>query len=216
MLLLGTAAAAVAAPVTGLALWGRGLTAPPAAVPTPTAAPPTFTVPEVPQLTGALSQHPAAGALAWADAHGVLPLPSGASPDQHLMRGDLVLALHRFAGTPAVPTESLPVLLADVPQDPERAAATLWLHGQGVLWGDAELRIHPDAPATHTATVQLLGSLLGPALVGAGIEAGPVLEPVHSVILGPDGAAGIDPESAPLTLGQLALALHGVELALAT
>ena len=108
-------------------------------------------------------------AMTWADENGVLPGTDGAfSPEAAVTRGELAVALHRFAGTPAVPLEDVPVLIVDLGEDPEQASALLWLHGRGALWGDAELKVHPGDPATRTGAAEMLAALLRPALAGVG------------------------------------------------
>lgn len=108
-------------------------------------------------------------AMVWADSTGVLPATGGAfSPDAVVTRGEVAAALHRFAGTPAVPLEDVPVLIVDLGEDPEQASALLWLHGRGALWGDAELKVHPGDPATREGATGMLAALLRPALAGIG------------------------------------------------
>ena len=108
-------------------------------------------------------------AMLWADDTGVLPAAGGAfSPEAVVTRGEVAAALHRFAGTPAVPLEDVPVLIVDLGEDPEQASALLWLHGRGALWGDAELKVHPDDPATREGASGMLAALLRPALAGIG------------------------------------------------
>ena len=108
-------------------------------------------------------------AMLWADDTGVLPAAGGAfSPEAVVTRGEVAAALHRFAGTPAVPLEEVPVLIVDLGEDPEQASALLWLHGRGALWGDAELKVHPDDPATREGASGMLAALLRPALAGIG------------------------------------------------
>ena len=108
-------------------------------------------------------------AMLWADDTDVLPAAGGAfSPDAVVTRGEVAAALHRFAGTPAVPLEDVPVLIVDLGEDPEQASALLWLHGRGALWGDAELKVHPEDPATREGASGMLAALLRPALAGIG------------------------------------------------
>ncbi len=107
--------------------------------------------------------------MIWADGTGVLPATGGAfSPDTVVTRGEVAAALHRFAGTPAVPLEDVPVLIVDLGENQEQASALLWLHGRGALWGDAELRVHPAEPATRDCASGMLAALLRPALAGVG------------------------------------------------
>ena len=108
-------------------------------------------------------------AMVWAEETGVLPAAGGAfSPDAVVTRGEVAAALHRFAGTPAVPLEDVPVLIVDLGEDPAQASALLWLHGRGALWGDAELKVHPEDPATREGASGMLAALLRPALAGIG------------------------------------------------
>ena len=108
-------------------------------------------------------------AMLWADDTGVLPAAGGAfSPEAVVTRGEVAAALHRFAGTPAVPLEDVPVLIVDLGEDPAQASALLWLHGRGALWGDAELKVHPEDPATREGASGMLAALLRPALAGIG------------------------------------------------
>lgn len=109
-------------------------------------------------------------AMEWADATGVQPSREGSryAPEEPVTRGDLALALHRFAGAPAVPLGTTPALLTDLGEEPDRASALLWLHGRGALWGDASLQVHPGRTATRGCTARMLTALLRPALAGAG------------------------------------------------
>lgn len=150
--------------------------------------------------------HPAATAMAWADATGVQPAMDGDyRPEDEVTRGAMALALHRFAGAPALDLGTIPVLLTDVPEDPERSAAVQWLHGHGALWGDAELRVHPDQPAQRAWGATLLTDLLVPALSAAGHDASALLE-----------AAPVGPEDAVLTRADLATMLFDVDQALSS
>src|SRR5699024_8522028 len=117
------------------------------------------------------ADHPDAEAIRWAHETGVQPAPSAAGylPQAAVTRGDVAVALHRLAGAPAVDLQGLPVLFTDLGEDPARVAAVLWLHGRGALWGDAELRVHPDDPATRDFTATMLTALLRPALAGVGV-----------------------------------------------
>ena len=108
-------------------------------------------------------------AMIWADDAGILPASGGAfSPDAAVTRGGTAAALHRFAGTPAVPLEDVPVLIVDLGEDAAQTSALLWLHGRGALWGDAELKVHPEDPATRSCAAEMLAALLRPALAGVG------------------------------------------------
>lgn len=112
-------------------------------------------------------------AMVWADSVGVLPaLADGTyAPSSGVTRGDVAVALHRFAGSPEVPG-GLPALIVDLGDVPEQAAALLWLHGRGALWGDADLKVHPDRSATVADASGLLAALLRPALDGEGLMDG--------------------------------------------
>src|SRR5699024_3945709 len=126
---------------------------------------PSALFPDVP------ADDPGAEAIRWAHETGVQPAPSAAgySPQTAVTRGDVAVALHRLAGTPAVDLQGLPVLFTDLGEDPARVAAVLWLHGRGALWGDAELQVHADDPATRDCTATMLTALLRPALAGVGV-----------------------------------------------
>ncbi|MGN7210307.1 S-layer homology domain-containing protein [Brachybacterium paraconglomeratum] len=133
-------------------------------------------------------------AMLWADDTGVLPAAGGAfSPEAVVTRGEVAAALHRFAGTPAVPLEDVPVLIVDLGEDPEQASALLWLHGRGALWGDAELKVHPDDPATREGASGMLAALLRPALAGIG-----AVWPSG----GADGSGGTEGKDLPAGLSQ--------------
>lgn len=133
-------------------------------------------------------------AMLWADDTGVLPAAGGAfSPEAVVTRGEVAAALHRFAGTPAVPLEDVPVLIVDLGEDPEQASALLWLHGRGALWGDAELKVHPDDPATREGASGMLAALLRPALAGIG-----AVWPAG----GADGSGGAEGKDLPAGLSQ--------------
>lgn len=114
---------------------------------------------------------PAAEAIRWADETGVQPALTATdySPQDAVNRGDVALALHRMAGAPAVDLGSAPVPFTDLGEDAARVTAMLWLHGRGAVWGDAELRVHPDEPATRDCAAAMLTALLRPALAGMGV-----------------------------------------------
>ncbi|MEJ6541855.1 S-layer homology domain-containing protein [Brachybacterium paraconglomeratum] len=144
-------------------------------------------------------------AMLWADETGVLPAAGGAfSPEAVMTRGEVAAALHRFAGTPAVPLEDVPVLIVDLGEDPEQASALLWLHGRGALWGDAELKVHPEDPATREGASGMLAALLRPALAGIGAvwPAGGADGP--GAAEGKDIPGGISPDAAWLTSAGMA------------
>lgn len=109
-------------------------------------------------------------AYRWADATGVQPaLEDGSyAPGTAVTRGDLALALHRFVGAPAVPSEAVPAMLADLDTVPERRDAQLWLFGHAALWGDLSLCVHPDEPASRESASQTLTALLRPSLTAPG------------------------------------------------
>lgn len=201
LLLAGAGAAALALPVAGAALVlgraGRGANG----LDTDAALSPS-------------AANPAQDALSWAHDSDVLPaLPDGSfAPDAVVTRADLALALHRFAGAPTPNLAGVPTPVADVPEDPERAAAVLWLHGRGALWGDAELRVRPDEPATQEAGRGIVTALLEPALTGAGIDATTVLE--AALTTGEGTTKGGTVDAAPLTRAVLATTLHSVDQAL--
>lgn len=114
---------------------------------------------------------PGAEAILWAHRTGVQPAlsPTEYAPGTEVTRGDVAVALHRLAGAPAVDLGTVPALFTDLGEDPARGSAVLWLHGRGALWGDAELRVHPDAPATRDCTAMMLAALMRPALAGMGV-----------------------------------------------
>lgn len=144
-------------------------------------------------------------AMLWADETGVLPAAGGAfSPEAVMTRGEVAAALHRFAGTPAVPLEDVPVLVVDLGEDPAQASALLWLHGRGALWGDAELKVHPEDPATREGASGMLAALLRPALAGIGAvwPAGGADGP--GAAEGKDIPGGISPDAAWLTSAGMA------------
>lgn len=237
VLLFGSAAAAVAVPIAGLALVTRSsATDDPAAARAGGIISSGQVRPALASFTDVPADHPAVEAIAWAHGTGVQPgLEDGTyAPNSEVTRGELAAALHRLAGAPVIDVDATPTLLTDVPSDPDHAAAVLWLHGRGVIWGDAELRVHPDAPATCAEGAVILTDLLAPALAGAVVDAAPALQAVLSVlgsshtvgsgdssatrgVAGLDGEAlsAVDPD-APLTRAHLALALHQVEITLAS
>lgn len=177
------------------------------------------------------ADHPAATAIQWAHESGVQPALSARSyaPDQGLDRGAVVVALHRLAGAPAVDTAALPHPFTDLGEDPARVTAMLWLHGRGALWGDAEMRVRPEDPATRDCTAMLLAALLRPALAGHGVTWDPATDtalpqPAEPGSALPDlawlVAAGMAPEGvlpedadgdATVTRADLALSLHRVD-----
>ncbi|APX33426.1 hypothetical protein BH708_12640 [Brachybacterium sp. P6-10-X1] len=185
-------------------------------------------------LSDAAAEDEGRAAMDWADATGVQPAPEGSryAPEEPVTRGDVALALHRFAGSPVVPLGTTPALLTDLGEDPERAAALLWLHGRGALWGDASLRVHPERTATRDGTATMLTALLRPALAGAGWDVPDDATLPHPVEPWSAraaarwlGAAGIAPglsagsEGAgeeSTTRGDLALCLHRADAVIAS
>lgn len=114
---------------------------------------------------------PGAEAIRWAHMTGVQPglSPTEYAPDAQVTRGDIAVALHRLAGSPAVDLGTVPTVFTDLGEDPARVSAVLWLHGRGALWGDAQLRVHPDGPATRDCAAMMLAALMRPALAGMGV-----------------------------------------------
>lgn len=225
-LLLAGAAAAVAVPVTAGTLLRRekpgALSAGPAqSVPGPGAD-------EKSPFEDLAADTPGYEAMLWAHQTGVQPALSSTdyAPGTEISRGDVAVALHRLAGAPVVDLGTIPALFVDLGEDPSRVSAVLWLHGRGALWGDAELRVHPDAPATRDCTAMMLAALMRPALVGMGVtwDASAEVSLPQPEDLGsaqPDvawlAAAGIAPDSyaaddwtgdAGVTRAELAVSLH--------
>lgn len=155
VLLVGAATAVTLPVVAGALLRGRG-SAPSAARP----------------FADVAADAPGAEAMAWAHETGVQPAVSATAyaPAAAVTRADVALVLHRFAGAPAVPLATAPAPIADLCEDPAQAAALIWLHGRGALWGDAELRVHPEQPATRDGAAMMLAALLRPALTGVGVS----------------------------------------------
>lgn len=230
LLLAGAAAAAVTGAVgVGALLTRSGGPAPLAAAQGGAAASATSPFSDVKDGAEGLD------AMVWADENGVQPALDGSSysPSAAVTRGDLALALHRFAGSPAVPLGTTPALLTDLGEDPDRAAALLWLHGRGALWGDASLQVHPGRRATRGCTASVLTALLRPALAGAGavwdvpddsalphpvepwsaLAAARWLEATGIVSGVPAGFDRADEEST--TRGDLALCLHRADAVIA-
>ncbi|MFC7464044.1 hypothetical protein [Brachybacterium sp. GCM10030252] len=165
-LVAGTAAAAIGSSVTAGALLSRtagGATSASAGAGAGNA-------PVTSPFTDVPDDAPGLEAMRWADETGVQPADdSGAySPDAVLTRGAVALALHRFAGAPAVPRETAPALITDLGDDVEIATALLWLHGRGAVWGDPDLRVRPEEDATRDCVAGMLAALLRPALAGYG------------------------------------------------
>lgn len=131
-------------------------------------------------------------AMLWADETGVQPsLEDGTyAPGRTVTRGQLAVALHRFGGSPEVPVASTPALITDLGDDAEQAAALLWLHGRGALWGDAALQVHPDGEATLSCEASMLTALLRPSLAALGVTWSPAAEIA-------DAAESEDPATAP-------------------
>lgn len=239
LLLAGSVAAAIALPVTaGGLLARRGHDSAPAASSSGgggIAADADLTSPFSDVADGAEGL----AAMLWAEETGVQPArPDGAyDPDAPLTRGDLGLALYRFAGSPDLATEAAPALITDVGSDPLYARALLWLHGRGALWGDHELRVHPEAEATRRSGAQMVTALVRPALAGIGVswdpatdsalpglsEDEPSADEVHWLSAAgmlisaqqPEEAADWDGDQI-LTRAHLAIALHRVDEVIAS
>jgi len=198
LLLAGAAAAAVTGAVgVGALLTRSGGPAPLAAAQGGAAASATSPFSDVKDGAEGLD------AMVWADENGVQPALDGSSysPGAAVTRGDLALALHRFAGSPAVPLDGTPALIVDLGEEPARAAALLWLHGRGALWGDASLKVHPDDPATQDCAAGLLTALLRPALAGVGVTwdpstGGPSADDSSGVESPAAGTSGDEPSPA--------------------
>lgn len=169
IVLLAGAAAAVVVPVTAGALLRREAPAALSAGAAQSAPGPGTDV--EPQFEDVVGGSPGADAIDWAHSTGVQPAlsPTEYAPDADVTRGDVAVALHRLAGSPAVDLGTVPTPFTDLGEDPARVSAVLWLHGRGALWGDAELRVHPDAPATRDCTAMMLAALMRPALAGMGV-----------------------------------------------
>ena len=239
LLLAGSVAAALALPVTaGGLLARRGHDSPPAASSSGgggTAIDADLTSPFSDVADGAEGL----AAMLWAEETGVQPAPTGNTydPDAPVTRGDLALALYRFAGSPELATEAAPALIADIGSDPLYARALLWLHGRGALWGDHELRVHPEAEATRRCAAQMVTALVRPALAGIGVswdpatdsalpglsEDEPSADEVHWLSAAgmlisaqqPEEAADWDGDQI-LTRAHLAIALHRVDEVIAS
>ena len=218
VLLVGAAAAVTGAVGAGALLRG-GPTAPSAAssrgaAPGGGSAADPF--PDVP------ADHPAAEAIRWADRTRVQPAVSATeyAPANAVTRGDVAVALHRLAGAPAVDLPGTPVLFTDLGEDPQRVSAVLWLHGRGAVWGDAELRIRPEEPATRDGAAAMLTALLRPALAGIGVTweaTGPAVEGVTWLVAAGMAAPELADLSAdaPVTRADLAVSLHRAEAVIA-
>ncbi|MGP9536582.1 S-layer homology domain-containing protein [Brachybacterium sp. AOP43-C2-M15] len=169
--------------------------------------------------------------MIWAEETGVLPAAGGTfSPGASVTRGEVAAALHRFAGTPEVPLEGMPVLIVDLDEAPEQVSALLWLHGRGALWGDAELKVHPARRATRDCAAGMLAALLRPALAAVGATwdpaAGTTDDSPAGIALPQDAAwlaaAGMAPGAdagwqgeADVTRAELAAALHRADAVIA-
>ncbi|WP_137769468.1 hypothetical protein [Brachybacterium sp. SGAir0954] len=169
-------------------------------------------------------------AYRWADANGVQPaLEDGSyAPGNAVTRGDLALALHRFAGAPAVPSEAVPAMLADLDTVPERRDAQLWLFGHAALWGDLSLCVHPDEPASRESASQTLTALLRPSLSARGHSqavtdlAAADADPTTSALawlrdsgLLPSALTGLKADATAVTRGELAQLLFRADQVLA-
>lgn len=113
-------------------------------------------------------------AITWAHKHGVQPAMANGSyaPDAEMTRADLARALHAFAGSPQISVDPVPELFADLPADPVTASALLWLHGRGAAWGDDNMQVRPNDPATRDDAASMVTALLRPGLRGLGVEVG--------------------------------------------
>lgn len=111
-------------------------------------------------------------AITWAHEHGVQPALADGSyaPDAEMTRADLARALHAFGGSPQISMDPVPELFADLPADPVTASALLWLHGRGAAWGDDDMQVRPDDPATRDDAAGMVAALLRPGLRGLGVE----------------------------------------------
>src|SRR5699024_1934723 len=125
---------------------------------------------------------------------------------------------------PPVDLSGLPVLFTDLGEDPARIAAAAWLHGRGALWGDAELRVHLEDPATRDCTAGMLTALMRPALAGVGVTWDTSSGSSPPTVEGPDsaladvawleaaGMASVAPTDwvggETVTRGDLAVSLH--------
>ncbi len=132
----------------------------------PTAAPPAAEG-SFPDLRG---DEELVAACRWAAQHHIQDgLPDGTyGAERAVTRSDVALSLHAFAGAPAVPVDTLPALVADLPEKSDRARALLWLHGRGALWGDEHLRVSPTVTATRADGATIIASLLRPGLIALG------------------------------------------------
>ena len=169
LLLAGSAAAVIAVPVASAGLLtrheGDALPAASSSGGGSSTAGLTSPFPDVP------ADAPGLEAMLWAAETGVQPAREDGdyAPDAPVTRGALAVALHRFAGSPALPAAELPALITDLGPDPAVSQALLWLHGRGAVWGDHELRVHPEAEATRADAAQMVATLLRPALAGLGL-----------------------------------------------
>ena len=111
-------------------------------------------------------------AITWAHEHDVQPALADGSyaPDAEMTRADLARALHAFGGSPQISMDPVPELFADLPADPVTASALLWLHGRGAAWGDDDMQVRPDDPATRDDAAGMVAALLRPGLRGLGVE----------------------------------------------
>lgn len=169
-------------------------------------------------------------AYRWADATMVQPaLEDGSyTPGAAVTRGDLALALHRFAGAPVVPSDAVPAMLADLDTAPERRDAQLWLFGHAALWGDLSLCVHPDEPASRESASQTLTALLRPSLSARGHSqavtdlAAADADPTTSALawlqdsgLLPSALTGLKADATAVTRGELAQLLFRADQVLA-
>lgn len=170
LLLTGSAAALITVPVATAGLLARrGEDAQPSASSSGGGSSATTDLSS--PFTDVADDAPGLAAMLWAADSGVQPAREDGSyaPRAAITRGEIALALHRFAGSPDQPTTEVPALITDLGPDPATTHALLWLHGRGALWGDHELRVRPEAEATRAGAAQMVVALLRPALAGLGV-----------------------------------------------
>ena len=85
-------------------------------------------------------------------------------------RAAFAVALHRWAGAPAVAATA--EMFTDMPQDPSTADAVRWLAVRGGLVGDDQLRVRPEEPLTVGELREGLTALL-PGIALDGLAGGP-------------------------------------------
>lgn len=107
-------------------------------------------------------------ALIWATEAGALDSTTAAADT--VDRGALARALHRAAGSPAVPAPAVDPAV-DLGDDVDRRAALLWLLGRGALTVDADFAVHPERAVTRAEGAAALTHLLRPSLLALGVAA---------------------------------------------